>query len=89
MEKTVGHGPCEDRETQSQTRKNSIGLDEDVGEIGSLYYNCAIRLICMVWIRACNSASAGLAPLVCVSVSSRPTAIYCGDYWAHSDYKPI
>ena len=32
-----------------------------------MYYNCAIRLICMVWTRDRNSASAGVAPFVCVS----------------------
>ena len=47
-------------------RKNSTGLDE-AGEFGNLYYNSAIRLISMVWIRARNSALVGLAPLVRVN----------------------
>ena len=74
MVKTVGHDPCEDRETQSQTRKNSIGLDDEVGEFGNMYYNCAIRLICMVWTRARSSALSGLAPLVRVG----PCGIHVG-----------
>ena len=53
--------------TQSQTWKNSITLDDEVGEFGNLYYSRAIWLICMVWTRVCNSLSAGLAPLVRVS----------------------
>ena len=74
MVKTVGHDPCEDRETQSQTRKNNIGLDDEVREFGNLkvYSNCAIR--CMVWTPARDSALAGLAPLVRAS----PCGIHVG-----------
>ena len=70
-------------ETQSQTRKNTIGLDEEVGEFGNLYYNCAIQLNCMVWTRDRNSTSAGPAPFVRVG----PRGIHIETI--HTDVMPL
>ena len=50
---------------------------------GNLYYNCDLRLTCMLCVPARNSASAGLAPLVCVS----PRDIHIET--VHTDVMPV